>query len=131
MKRRLSILVILTISLVCFSWCCNSGVGQGSGGSRFRSCEAIGFSSQSINDIYNSALTDRANGYDYYGERQAVANSCVNSCYYEAVCVNGCTSCAYDIIDAAYSKSVTLSTKSLDDRDPTLGVTIENLISSN
>ena len=125
--------VSLLVTTVALASGCNSGVGQGGGGSgglSFRSCEAIGFSSQNVADIYYSALTDRSNGYDYYGETQAAANSCASSCYYEAVCANGCTSCALDIIDAAYSKSQVAPAKSASESDSALGVTIENIISS-
>lgn len=125
-------LVSLGIAVIALASSCNSGVGQGGGGGlNFRSCDAIGFTSQNVVDIYNSALVDRSNGYDYYGERQVATNSCASSCYYEAVCANGCTSCAYDIIDVAYSKSRVMPVKGVASSDSTLGLTIENLLSPN
>ena len=126
-------LVSLWIMAVALASGCNSGVGQGGGGGgdNFRSCEAIGFTSQNVADIYNSALVDRDNGYTYAEEQQIAANACASSCYYEAVCSNGFTSCALDIIDAAYFKSRVTPSKDLTPSYSTLGVTIEKLISSN
>ena len=134
MKKPVWFLVVVVIGMLVLFFLpqgCSSGVGTSNGGSRFRSCESIGFSSQSVADIYNSALVDRDYGNSHDEERWVAANSCASSCYYEAVCANGCTSCAYDIIDAAYSKIIAPPAKSTPSDNSTIGITIENIISSN
>ena len=127
MRKRLS---LVSLGIVTLASSCNSGVGPGGDNDEFSSCYAIGFTSQDINDIYNSALIDRDYGNSHDEERWVAANSCASSCYYEAVCANGCTSCAYDIIDSAYSKTIILSVKSVATDGLAIDGVIEGLFSS-
>lgn len=112
---------------------CNSSVGTGGGGGgnnggNFSTCYAIGFSNQSIANIYDAATNDRANGAPYSQESQVATNACIEGCNYEAVCANGCTSCAYEIINVAYSKLQEQLAKNSIGENSTISIIIKDLL---
>ena len=89
-----------------------SGGGNNSVVTAFNNCYDFGVSRQSADDLYQTVLDARAAGFSFSEISQIVFDTCPSACYYETLCSNGCTSCSFGIVSAAYNlKSVALPTE--------------------